>query len=521
MEISLNLILEALSPYTIQNHIKEGRTICFSRICLLPELPEEVAPARLYVGTLQAALSLKEAGAEFYAVCVPAGKKKTAGEEDQTEGLILIEEKESPGRIFAQLQDLFCRINEWSAAMLRCAYERRPLQDILDLSEPVIGNFISVSDSALSLVCCTRHIKTDDPLSRKLVANGYHTEDTIRIFRKEKLFELWDNAEGFIINKKHTFSPYDLCSKVFKLHNTYYIHAVMVCQQKPLSPALLDLFRMLTDVLALYVKQDWQQHSFTRHDYDRFLIELIEERAGAPAIIENRAAHLGIALAGRYQLCLVDFKSLDKLPVARLGIALSGVFPEARSTIYQNRILLLFYGTGEEEDMLFPEGKLEEWLSEYDAACAVSGIFESIMEIRIAYEQTRLLLQRFGQLADPLQTGEKKMPRIAFFDSHFLPLLLAENPMSRIMWRTTRCFRMLKRIKEYDEKHGTNNIQLLYTYLFCDCRATEASAILHMHRNNVLYRISRIEEMTGAKLSDQKVRYELFCGCSLLQLYGV
>ena len=89
------------------------------------------------------------------------------------------------------------------------------------------------------------------------------------------------------------------------------------------------------------------------------------------------------------------------------------------------------------------------------------------------------------------------------------------------MWRTTRWNRLLKKLSEHDQKHSGNNVQLLYTYLFCDCRASDASALLHMHRNNVLYRVSRIEELLDVKLSDPEIKRGFIHAWPLLQLYGV
>ena len=106
------------------------------------------------------------------------------------------------------------------------------------------------------------------------------------------------------------------------------------------------------------------------------------------------------------------------------------------------------------------------------------------------------------------------------YDRCFLFALLGESQISRATWRTTRYYRLLRKVNAHDVKHGTNNLQLLYTYLFCDCRASEASALLHMHRNNVLYRVGRIEEILGVRLSDPEIKRGLTQAYPLLMLYG-
>ena len=44
--------------------------------------------------------------------------------------------------------------------------------------------------------------------------------------------------------------------------------------------------------------------------------------------------------------------------------------------------------------------------------------------------------------------------------------------------------------------------------------------MLYMHRNNVVYRIGRIEEMLGIDLNDHNTRLKLLVSYAMLKLYG-
>ena len=52
-------------------------------------------------------------------------------------------------------------------------------------------------------------------------------------------------------------------------------------------------------------------------------------------------------------------------------------------------------------------------------------------------------------------------------------------------------------------------------------KATETGQQLHMHRNNVIYRISRIEELTGLSLDDHGTRLGLEISFLMLELFGI
>ncbi len=64
-------------------------------------------------------------------------------------------------------------------------------------------------------------------------------------------------------------------------------------------------------------------------------------------------------------------------------------------------------------------------------------------------------------------------------------------------------------LREYDETHGAQLVQTLDAY-FAAGRSLSAAAVrLSTHRNTVLYRLRRIEELVQAKLRDPGVDLEL------------
>lgn len=57
--------------------------------------------------------------------------------------------------------------------------------------------------------------------------------------------------------------------------------------------------------------------------------------------------------------------------------------------------------------------------------------------------------------------------------------------------------------------HDVCDLKLLYCYLFNERKATPTATQLHMHRNNVLYRIRSIEKRYGLDLDQFEARQRL------------
>lgn len=86
-------------------------------------------------------------------------------------------------QLFTSIQDVFFGVNEWVREMQETVIRSKSLQDLLTLSEKVIGNTINISDSALTLLAHTFGITADDPVTQALIDNGFHPEATLRMFK--------------------------------------------------------------------------------------------------------------------------------------------------------------------------------------------------------------------------------------------------------------------------------------------------------------------------------------------------
>jgi DNA-binding PucR family transcriptional regulator len=67
----------------------------------------------------------------------------------------------------------------------------------------------------------------------------------------------------------------------------------------------------------------------------------------------------------------------------------------------------------------------------------------------------------------------------------------------------------LGRLREYDRLHGAQLVQTLAAYFAAGRSLSATAERLHTHRNTVLYRLHRIEELTKAKLRDPAIELEL------------
>ena len=67
-------------------------------------------------------------------------------------------------------------------------------------------------------------------------------------------------------------------------------------------------------------------------------------------------------------------------------------------------------------------------------------------------------------------------------------------------------------LEDYDRERGSDLVRTLAVYFDAGENASEAAERLFLHRNSLLYRLERIQNLTGLDLKDPEVRLALRLG---------
>ena len=73
----------------------------------------------------------------------------------------------------------------------------------------------------------------------------------------------------------------------------------------------------------------------------------------------------------------------------------------------------------------------------------------------------------------------------------------------------------------YDQEHNSELVKTLEAYFTSLCSPQATAELLHLHRNSLLYRLQRIEEIAGLKLNDPETRLLLQLALRVRQVVGL
>ncbi len=496
MQLSANILLDYIKKYNPKEYL-EDKDRAFSGVGLVNQKTQGLYQEQIYVTTLSHIQNTDERDKNVCFIVVKKPEDEIP-EELVKINLFFVDFSGAFIDFFSYVQSIFSTIFRWCSKMDEYLIRKRSIQELLSLSETVIGNYITISDSSFALVAYTEGLDCDDPITTRLVKNGYHDQDAIDKFNKHKMTEIWCDAVDIYENTEKNICSYTTVCKVVHYYNNYYSHIVMLCNNRPSTPGLKDLFKMLVDHLMVCFERQWLDNNQMPHIHDSLLISLTGPNSLSEEAARNRARNSGLPFQSNFRFMRIATEDSSNIMMQRIEREITSYCPDAKITLYQQSLMVLLVQPPKTRDK-FPEiyESLIKILVRYNASCGISDKFTVLTDVAVANEQAKVAIA----CSSPKEA--------AFFDDCYPKYLLTADPQSAYLARNTIAYNMLKNISDYDKKHGTNNLELLYVYLRYDRKATETAKTMHMHRNNVIYRVGRICEQTGINLDDADMRFRL------------
>ena len=246
---------------------------------------------------------------------------------------------------------------------------------------------------------------------------------------------------------------------------------------------------------------------------ERFLLDVIEGELNDDAIIEIAANRVGFEYHAdaEYQLCL--FRAVDKRTAIDADITLiqeiEASFPGSICVVSDIGIIALFT-LAQNGIELSESGQTRlRKLCEHHAYTGVLSM--SFFNLADTSKIVRQITDCIGLLGKGSTAGKLYLG-CDHIVMQVMCFVLANQPPETLIHP------MIRKLQRYDQENGVDYLETLKIYLTNRCNAAETSGQLHMHRNTLLHRIKRIEEIIGQPLNDWTLRRSLLFSLDYLHL---
>ena len=514
MKISLMLLLSELN---LDLEIPFSGNPSFSNIELYILGNSDMSGQSLLISRISEALLVPKKN-ELFFLCTRDRRPDEIETDEALKNVFVVRRNMDQKELLNLAQRVFTKIKTWVLQMNESVLLGRGIQDLLNLCEPIINNYITVMDASFNLIAYTKNIYTDDELVTQQMKTGYHSEESILRLAKHRRIEQFETADEnkLIINLDHLLSNYDVIKKVYKYSGSYSVIVTMVCCNREYSAALDELYGLLLKNIDYCFGKDKLMYS-KQIQIESYLSGLIEKTVLDEREAKNRANSLHLSFEGCFLLYLIVFDDTLNIPTTRLAYDLSMRLNNSDVIVYNKDILILNRATNSEKENLILRKQLSSVVNKHSCNCGVSNEFRSLWSLATAYTQayTAVIL---GERTKITKAEEGKFHFYHYEDCYIHHVIAYTNESMPGVFSNSFAFNAVKTLKQYDDKHSASLLKTLSAYLAYERNATSAGNVLHMHRNTVLYHIRKIEEILSVSLEDADVRIKLTIGLKAIEI---
>lgn len=523
MRFSRDMVIEIIKEYSGSQFIDPDDNRQYSWVALLPDDASKMEEDQLYVCMLSEALKRNASTPGYHYVCIRDRFTNDDEADEIMRGIIVLNENRDVPWLLSLFQDRFLALVNWVQQMQESLMKNPDLQKLLDLSEPILKNFVNVLDASYALLAYTKNYIYEEPITTSLLEKGYHDEETMRHLKEQNRFKLYNESNGLIISKPGIMSRYETVGKLTRIKGVTVAHTVMMCWNTPCSKALIELFGILMYYIDLYFEKKIGLSQGDITIYSTFLHDIIYGDISSPHIIAERAKAVNLPYASNFDVFRIIFEDNSTVLVGRVVKELYELLHDSKIISENYEIIILNVYTAQDirEASKAKIETIRPLLEKYSALCGVSSKFTSLRELKHAYTQA-VRAHGFGYKLQSLQNNWNfeegiweelltwKDRRVFCYDDLYLYYIVSTAKTGAFdVIRNTYYDAAIERLIDYDIKQNSNLLQVLYCHLISERRATATGNLLHMHRNNVLYHISKVEEILGISLDDHMVRLNL------------
>lgn len=451
---------------------------------------------------------------------ISCDKKRICGDASCTRCNLIALDGMPPKTLINTIASLFDRYSSICSNLELHAGSDADLPTFLDVAQQALGVPLAVMDEKLDIVMTSP--------CKELYPNPLW--ETIVRDLKPRRSEFLDNQIGTIYELRgdddatplmeemhahiHVFSDYESASCNIHM-NDVPTATLWAFQTKPhlhFEPHEMNLLSWMASCLDQWALTTKHLHPSRGSKRERYLIDLLRgDFASDEAYAKEAARCVSVEAAEgpEYQLMLLKPNNATR--------------PEHMIMALEELEAIVQHSTGVLREigiiMLIPVGK-ELYLPAKDQ--------RSIQALCRRHNLFALLSSAFKHLVDAPAVLRQIQDSFRFVNiddeecgiHHYYDYMLKQS-MHLVMDNQpveTMLHPMIRRLIQYDREYHTDYLETFKIYLNNRCNVTETAKQLHMHRNTLLHRVKRIEELLNCTFEDWQLRRMLLLSFDYLYL---
>ena len=389
-------------------------------------------------------------------------------------------------------------------SMLEILFSEGGIQYMLDKTRPAFHNPIFVFDTDFRLLASTWDENNDDEHGRNIIEAGGFTQAEYDILNKNHIHKKVTSSE-YPVKVKHPELGFEqlICAIDTKKDMG---HIVLNATNRPLVEEDAKLLYILKEAIDQQMKKDEFIRNNRGFNYEYFLRDILDGKMTVEAPNADRMNYVESKFYGNmYCMVIETARSLGTINIMHVRSVFETSFPNAVSITYGGGIILIFNYA---KDSFMPkkdQEMLRSMCQQYGLYAGMGNCFSNILELTEFYNQALRSIE-LGALTDPA-------PNLFLYKDNYMQHLSSVFRQKESL--DAFCNTKLKLLLEHDKMNNTSYADTLYAYLTNERNVAATAKALFMHRNTLVYRLKKINELVDIDYDDFSERQHIILSYEL------
>jgi PucR family transcriptional regulator, proline-responsive transcriptional activator len=430
------------------------------------------------------------------------------GKSLENQPILVLEGESDPKKLVAEIRAILLYYREIFDNLLSMVCNEAGLQNLTNVISSYFMNPVAIFTSGCKLLAQSQNFTLKTKEWRITEEKGYLEMNGDLSSSYKDVLKLIDQNKSPFIYKVKGMKTNAGSKTLFHLNNPVGIFQVIEDNQI-ITQGTLDLMEALSVYLAIEVSKNDLLHFNNRILNGQLIIDLLEKKVDNLQTLQNRSKNLGWLFAKC--IFILAIKPISHFLVdgelSDIRNQVNILLPFSNCLVYDNGIVVLI---NRNDDIPFTheiETQLLALLKQYDLCCGLSQCSTNMLEAARLYKQG-LQAIKFGLLANP---GCFIYNYSCFTLSDFFDSCLQNENINDYYHPA------ISILNDYDAKHQSMLENTLYNYIHNHNNQMGTANQLHIHRSTLLYRLHKIEELTGINLDNPEILFHLQLSFKLLE----
>lgn len=421
--------------------------------------------------------------------------------------LIVIEDTVDIFHLSNHIHLIFDFFEKWDFELKDSLSKANPLQHLVDCSEKIFGNGISVMDSEYHIIAQSE-LNMAAPEYEELDNTGNLPTEIVNAFKNDEKYRNISNEKNIFIYPNEILPYKCLCKNIF-LKNEFLFRIIVSDTDSTFKNCDATLLKHLSKYADMIAENMHNIHQEENTILTSCFQNMISEKDYSKMNFEKNIKKTGWDLNDTYRLIFIQPSSHDIFTATTFYFRnrLMREFKETYTFIHDENILVIVNidKMNSSSSDYIPE--LNNFIREANFRAGISNFFQGFNNFREYYIQSKIALE-IGSLQSPTLWTHK-------FSDNVFPYIL--NKITEDLPANFLYSPIIERLQRHDQLNQTSYVKTLQQYLNNNMNTLKTAKDLFIHRATMIYRIERIKEIGKTDLVDKDEVLHLFLTLRMIQ----